>query len=254
MTTINLFGYSVSRRGCFGDIETAFKAIDANNRTAYMACANPHSLVTASSDLVFSKALQTADVLLPDGSGIVLAAKVLNLPLSEKVAGSDFFIECNRQAESLGYIRYYFMGSSQKVLNLITERLNREYPNITVCGTYSPPFKGDFSDHDNTKMVKAVNDAKPDILWIGMTAPKQEKWVYMNRDRLNVPFAAAIGAVFDFYAGTKQRSSDFWIKMGLEWLPRFLREPKRLWGRNLISSPIFLTWVIKEKLRRLTTN
>jgi N-acetylglucosaminyldiphosphoundecaprenol N-acetyl-beta-D-mannosaminyltransferase len=252
MNTILLFGYHVSNNGCLGDIETAFQVQDSSGKNKYMACANPHALVTASSDSIFAKALKAADVLLPDGSGIVLAAKILNLPLKEKVAGSDFFRECNKKAEYLGKFRYFFLGSTPTVLKLITERLNREYPHITVCGTYSPPFKTVFSDQDNTDMVKAVNDAKPDILWVGMTAPKQEKWIYANRDKLNVPFIGAIGAVFDFYAGTKQRSSDFWIKLGLEWLLRFLKEPTRLWERNLKSTPIFLWWVLKEKLRNNT--
>ena len=103
-------------------------------------------------------------------------------------------------------------------------------------------------------MIDAVNNGRPDVLWVGMTAPKQEKWIYENRDKLNVPFMAAIGAVFDFYAGTKQRSSGFWIRIGLEWLPRFLKEPKRLWERNMKSAPIFLGWIIREKIRQIRAN
>jgi len=250
MDSINLLEFKISAKGCFGDIKTAFDAIGSGENGRYMACANPHSIVTAFNDPVFKTALHGADVLLPDGSGILLAAKLLNLPLKEKVAGSDFFRECNRKADTIGGIRYFFLGSSEKVLKLITERLNREYPNILVCGTYSPPFKPEFSEKDNTAMVRAINDTRPDILWVGMTAPKQEKWIYANRDKLNVPFIGAIGAVFDFYAGTKQRSSDFWIKLGLEWLPRFLKEPKRLCERNLKSTPIFVWWIIREKLRK----
>jgi len=135
------------------------------------------------------------------------------------------------------------LGSSENVLDLIKSRLNRDFPNIVVCGTYSPPFSDKFSEAENRAMVKAVNDASSDFLWVGMTAPKQEKWILANREALQVPFAAAIGAVFDFYAGTKQRSSDFWIKLGLEWLPRFFKEPKRLWERKLKSTPIFLWWM-----------
>jgi N-acetylglucosaminyldiphosphoundecaprenol N-acetyl-beta-D-mannosaminyltransferase len=250
MEHINLFDYSISNKGCSGDIDTAFKFCDLGQYGFYMACANPHSLVTASSDPLFKKALTSADILLPDGTGIILAAKLLNLPLTEKVAGSDFFRECNKMAQIRGNIRYFFLGSSKKILDLIADRLKREYPGIIVCGTYSPPFKDEFSPEDNDEMVRVVNDAKPDILWVGMTAPKQEKWIFQNKDRLKVPFIGAIGAVFDFFAGTKKRSSGFWIRIGLEWLPRFLREPKRLWERNLKSSPIFIMWIIREKLRK----
>ncbi len=251
MNTVNLFDYFISRRGCLADIDITFDSIGSNKRSSYMACANPHSLVIASKDPLFMKALKAADILLPDGTGIIFAAKFLNLPLNNKVAGSDFFRECNKKAETIGYIRYFFLGSSQKVLELISERLKKEYPNIKVCGTYSPPFKNEFSTKDNEKMVQAVNEAEPDILWVGMTAPKQEKWIYENRNKLNAPFIGAIGAVFDFYAGTKKRSSPFWIKIGLEWLPRFLKEPKRLWERNMKSTPIFLWWILIAKLRQM---
>lgn len=247
MIEAKLFGFSVKTGGISGCIDYAWRLIDTGITGSYMACVNPHSIVKASNDRIFRKALKDADILLPDGSGILLAARLLNLPLPEKVAGSDFFRECNKKADSLGDVRYYFLGSSEKVLSLIEERLNREYPNITVCGTYSPRFKPQFSAEENAEMVKAVNDARPDILWVGMTAPKQEKWIHTNIEKLNVPFSGAIGAVFDFYAGTKKRSSKFWINIGLEWLPRFLKEPRRLWERNLKSTPIFLWWLFKEK-------
>jgi len=156
-----------------------------------------------------------------------------------------------RHNEEKKGLKYFFLGSSKKTLCLIAERMKQDFPYIEVCGTYSPPFKNEFRNEDNQLMIKAVNEAKPDVLWVGMTAPKQEKWIYENRDKLNVPFIAAIGAVFDFYAGTKERSSGFWITIGLEWLPRFLKEPGRLWERNFKSTPIFLGWVLKEKIKQM---
>ncbi len=216
-----------------------------------MACANPHSLVVASADRAFKDALQNADILIPDGAGVVLAAKILNLPIKERVAGADFFLTLSDVAEKNGGLRYFFLGSRENVLKRICERLSNEYPSIDVCGTYSPPYKEKFDDEDNELMIGLINKAKPDVLWVGMTAPKQEKWIFNNRNKLSVPFSAAIGAVFDFYAGTIIRPSFIWQKMGLEWLPRFIKEPKRLWKRNFVSTPIFLYWVMKEKLRRM---
>jgi N-acetylglucosaminyldiphosphoundecaprenol N-acetyl-beta-D-mannosaminyltransferase len=98
-------------------------------------------------------------------------------------------------------------------------------------------------------MVKMINDARPDVLWVGMTAPKQEKWIYENRERLRIPFISAVGAVFDFYAGTAKRSPIIWQNLGLEWLYRFLREPGRLWERNLVSTPKFIWLLLREKVR-----
>ena len=99
----------------------------------------------------------------------------------------------------------------------------------------------------NQKMIEAINRVKPDVLWVGMTAPKQEKWIYQNKDKLDVKFIGAIGAVFDFYAGTKKRSQPFFQKIGLEWLPRLLGEPRRLWHRNFVSNPVFLMRVLRQR-------
>ncbi|MEI6825226.1 MAG: WecB/TagA/CpsF family glycosyltransferase [Desulfuromonadales bacterium] len=249
--TSQLFGYRISNSGIQGDVAQALHFITSRENTRYMACANPHSLVVANNDVIFSRALNAADVLLPDGAGILLASQILNLHIKERVAGSEFFYELTTQLVANGGARYFFLGSTDNVLRLITQRLNKEHPKITVCGTLSPPFKGEFSDEDNSAMVAAINAAKPDVLWVGMTAPKQEKWIYENREKLNVPFCGAIGAVFDFYAGTKERSSVIWQRLGLEWLPRFLKEPKRLWERNMKSTPVFLWWIAREKFRNL---
>jgi len=99
-------------------------------------------------------------------------------------------------------------------------------------------------------MCQQVNSVKPDILFVGMTAPKQEKWVYNNIEKLEVNTVCSIGAVFDFYAGNVKRSGQFWISIGLEWLPRFLKEPKRLARRNLVSTPLFILEVLNRKFFR----
>ncbi len=249
--TTELFGYEISDQGLNKDVGFAFKGVRDVSGCRYMACANPHSLVVASHDRQFEEALRQADILIPDGSGIVLAAKILQDKVLAKVAGSDFFLKVCKLADRQGNVKFFFLGSSVHNLDLIKSRLKCDFPNIETCGTYSPSFNNEFSEDENRQMVEAVNNASPDFLWVGMTAPKQEKWILANRDVLQVPFAAAIGAVFDFYAGTKQRSSDFWIKLGLEWLPRFFKEPKRLWKRNLKSTPIFLWWILREKLNSL---
>lgn len=253
--TVELFGYPISGRGAAGDIGFASRALDAGSGPCVVACANPHSLVIASRDGEFRDALREADILLPDGSGITLAARILNLPIREKVAGSDFFREFCRYAESSGRagrgVRFFFLGSSPIVLERIVNRLQVEYPGIVVAGTHSPPFKDDFTADDDAVMVEAVNRSGANVLWVGMTAPKQEKWIRRNRERLNVRLACAVGAVFDFYAGTKKRSSQFWLNLGLEWLPRLLREPRRMWERNFRSAPVFLSWIARERFRQI---
>ena len=253
MKTAALFGYRISAAGLEGDVAEALSWANNRGATRYMATANPHSLVVASKDAAFKTALQQADILIPDGTGILVASKVMNTspPVTEKVAGTDFFLRFTELADRTGGLKYFFLGSSEHVLSLIRERLARDYPAIEVCGTYSPPYRERFCDEDNQRILEAIRNARPDVLWVGMTAPKQEKWILENRPKLDVPFIGAIGAAFDFYAGTKVRSSLFWQKSGMEWLPRFLREPGRLWERNLKSTPIFLGWILREKIRRV---
>lgn len=250
METVNILGYETSAAGLSADVELAGNILDSAVLGRYVACLNPHSLVEARTDSAFAKALSEADILLPDGIGIVLAAKLLGLRLHERVAGFDFFSALSRQAQDGDGLRYFFMGSTDAVLEKIVSRLSNEYPKITVCGTCSPPFSDELDEQDTDAIVQRVNAAKPDVLWVGMTAPKQEKWIYKNKDRLQVPLIGAIGAVFDFYAGTRKRAPEWVCRMGLEWLPRLLREPRRLFRRNFVSSPVFLMMVLREKFGR----
>ena len=140
-----------------------------------------------------------------------------------------------------------FMGSSQKVLDLIVKRAAEVYPHLKIV-TYSPPYKPELSEEDNKAIVEAINAADPDLLWIGMTAPKQEKWTYSHWNELNIHcHVGTIGAVFDFFAGTVERAPMWWQCHGLEWLYRLLKEPKRMWRRYIIGNTLFLWNMLKEK-------
>ena len=140
-----------------------------------------------------------------------------------------------------------FMGSSEKVLDLIVKRAAEVYPRLKVV-TYSPPYKPEFSDEDNKAIIDAINAADPDLLWIGMTAPKQEKWTYSHWEELDIHcHVGTIGAVFDFFAGTVERAPIWWQRHGLEWLYRLLKEPKRMWRRYIIGNTLFLWNMLKEK-------
>ena len=140
-----------------------------------------------------------------------------------------------------------FMGSSQKVLDLIVKRAAEVYPHLKIV-TYSPPYKPEFSEEDNKAIIDAINAVDPDLLWIGMTAPKQEKWTYSHWEELDIHcHVGTIGAVFDFFAGTVERAPMWWQRHGLEWLYRLLKEPKRMWRRYIIGNTLFLWNMVKEK-------
>ena len=250
---------------------------------------NAHSYNVAQKDQEFAEALRGGDYLIPDGSSIVKACRWLKgkSQPKERIAGWDLFaFEMQRmngmaspvpipeqssptrglskgggmayENETLRYEnknenvkkRVMFMGSSEKVLRLIRERVAVDYPNLEVV-TYSPPYKKEFSEEDNQTIIKAINEAKPDLLWIGMTAPKQEKWTYRHWQELDINcHVGTIGAVFDFFAGTAQRAPLWWQEHGLEWLYRLIKEPRRMWRRYVIGNPLFIWNILKEKYDR----
>ena len=209
---------------------------------------NAYSYNMAQNDKLFAEALENGDALIPDGASIVKACKwldALSKP-TERIAGWDLFMMEMKRLNAHGG-ECFFMGSSEKVLELIKRRCATDFPKIVV-ETFSPPYKARFSEEDNRKMIEVVNRAKPDLLWIGMTAPKQEKWTYQHWNELNINcHTGTIGAVFDFFAGTVHRAPLAWQKNGLEWLYRLLREPKRMWKRYILGNIQFLWLISKEK-------
>lgn len=218
---------------------------------------NAHSYNTARKDSLFAEALTNGDVLIPDGVSIVKACKWIKAKSQpkERIAGWDLFSfemeKLERESEELRTKSeeskiVMFMGSSQKVLDLIVKRAAELYSHLKVV-TYSPPYKPEFSDEDNKAIIDAINAANPDLLWIGMTAPKQEKWTYSHWNELNIHcHVGTIGAVFDFFAGTVERAPIWWQEHGLEWLYRLIKEPKRMWRRYIIGNSLFLWNMVKE--------
>lgn len=207
---------------------------------------NQYSLCIAETDSEFKKALMHSDILLPDGMAIVKAVKFLKGNKIKKIAGSDLhqflLTEMNQKSG-----KCFYLGSSDATLKKIRERISNEFPNIQI-DTFSPPYQTSFSESENNQMIAAINAFQPDVLFIGMTAPKQEKWSYQNKEVLNVKMICSIGAVFDFYAETIVRPHPFWIKLSLEWFIRLIKEPKRMWKRYLYFGPIFFKLILKEKI------
>ncbi len=209
-------------------------------------CAN--SFNVAQKDGLLAEALSHGDYLIPDGASILWACRWLKAKSQpkERIAGWDLFeIEMEKLNAKGG--KCMFMGSSENVLRLIREKAAQVYPRIQVV-TYSPPYKPEFSDEDNRAIIEAINTADPDLLWIGMTAPKQEKWAWSHWEELNIHcHVGAIGAVFDFFAGTAKRAPLWWQQHSLEWLFRLMKEPRRMWRRYVIGNPLFVWNIVKEK-------
>jgi N-acetylglucosaminyldiphosphoundecaprenol N-acetyl-beta-D-mannosaminyltransferase len=210
---------------------------------------NQYSYCIAEQDAEFKVALQQSDILLPDGMAIVAAVKLLSGQKITKIAGADvhhhLLKELNRKGGSC-----FYLGSSVNTLQKIVSRLAIDFPNVTV-GTFSPPYKPEFSVVENKQMLEAVSAFKPDVLFVGMTAPKQEKWSFQHKVKLDAKIICSIGAVFDFYAGTVKRPSLFWINLKLEWFIRLVKEPRRMSKRYLHYGPVFIKLIVVERIKQV---
>ena len=246
----DILGFQVDALSPDACVAEAFESLLGSKNKGWLGCLNPHSYAVALDDADFMHALKSADWLVPDGVGVVYASRMLKGTIKTRVTGSDVFNGLHARMNTRKGMRVFFLGASDQTLTEICARMAQDYPNIQVAGTYSPPFKPVYSDAELNDMVNAINQAQPDVLWVGMTAPKQEKWIFQNLHRLDVKFAGAVGAVFDFYVGTVKRSHPVFQRLGLEWLPRLVQQPGRLWKRMFVSAPIFVWHVVKQAVRQ----
>jgi N-acetylglucosaminyldiphosphoundecaprenol N-acetyl-beta-D-mannosaminyltransferase len=242
----NIVGYQV----CADPVEDVVSRVtewlrEEAQSCHYFACLNPHSAEIALTDPIFHKALLNADFLTPDGIGVVYASRLLGGQLRSRVTGMDVFLGVTEAMNRDLDRSCFFLGSSDDTLDRIRANITANFPNVRVAGTYSPPFKPEFSDDDNQTMIRAINESGASVLWVGLTAPKQERWIFEHRRQLKVDFAGPIGGAFDFYVGNIERVGQFWQDMGFEWLPRLIQEPRRLWRRSIISAPRFFASAIK---------
>lgn len=187
---------------------------------------SPNSYGISTKDSFFHESLVNSDYLVLDGVYFALASIFLNGRNIKKNQGFDVFNHfMTRINRSSGKV--FFLGSSERTLGKIHDRALKEFPNIQT-GFYSPPYKAEFSDEENRQMIEAVNGFKPDVLFVGMTCPKQEKWAYKNRAQLKTSVICCIGAVFDWYAGNEKTIAPIWWKLRLAWLIRTINRPEIL--------------------------
>lgn len=210
--------------------------IENHNCRVVNCSISPNNYSLAVKDPEFKKVLQNTDYLVLDGVYFALASIFLKGKNIKKNQGPDVYKHfIGRLNETSG--RAFFLGSSETVLSKIKDRIKTEYPNITV-ETLSPPFKPQFSDEDNADMIKKINEFKPNIVFVGMTAPKQEKWSLKHRDKLNSNLVISIGNVFDWYAGTQKPIHPLFFKLRLGWLVRIFLRPE-IFKRNIGNQMMF---------------
>lgn len=223
----------------------------SDGQRRYVTLTNPHSVLLCHRDEQMKRATVRAGLTLPDGMGIILAARFLGHPHSGRVDGPTLMLHLCDVGRRYGY-RHFFYGGAQDVAGRLAERLRKLYPGLKIAGTYSPPFRAVAGE--DTEIVNRINAANPDILWIGLGAPKQEQWMAMHLGRIHATTMIGVGAAFDFHSGNVKWSPTWIRKLGLEWAYRLAQNPRRMWRRNVIDAPLFISKIVKERLKMIWNN
>jgi N-acetylglucosaminyldiphosphoundecaprenol N-acetyl-beta-D-mannosaminyltransferase len=245
--TVSICGLEVSARSFQDTAALLTEWACQREQLRYFACLNSHSIEVAHRDPAFMDALQMADIRVADGFGVILASRLLRSAISERSTGPDLFMEVSRRLSAVGGCSVFYLGGSTTTLQRIEARHRECFPNLGIAGSFSPPFQAEFSEQDVDVMVALINKASPNVLWVGLGAPKQEKWIRANIHRLKVSLCGPVGAMFDYFAGNIPRPPRWVEQAGLHWAYRLGREPFRLWRRNL-DSPLFLARVVAQRL------
>ncbi|MGB6158209.1 MAG: WecB/TagA/CpsF family glycosyltransferase [Acidobacteriaceae bacterium] len=209
---------------------------------------NAHLVTLAERDSRFAEAMRDADLAVPDGVSIVMASRVLDLPIPERVTGGDLMERMCAEAARYG-LRVFFLGGLPGAAVMAAHHLRKRYPGLEICGMYCPPLGFEKDEAEGARILKAIAEAAPDLLCVAFGAPKQEIWMQENRAQLNVGAILAVGAALDTQAGLRRRAPQWVQHIALEWLFRLLMEPRRLWRRYLIGNTQFVLLVMRQWAR-----
>ena len=240
MEAIDILGVNINKL----DMETAVKTAEGflcGEGFHYIFTPNSEIVMAAYKDKKFSDVINSADMRTADGIGLVHAAKIIGNPLKERVAGFDLVMNLLADLPKLGK-KAYFFGSAPGVADEAKEKLENRFPGIEICGTAN----GFFDEKREKEIIAEINEKKPDLLLVCLGSPKQEMWINSHKNELDVKLAMGVGGTLDVIAGRAQRAPDIFIKFGLEWFYRLLKQPSRI-GR-MMALPKFLFTVVGKKL------
>jgi len=210
----------------------------------YIVASGMHAVMESNRDETFKAIINSADLFVPDGFGLVWLARRRGFSLKRRVSGAELIQEFCKIAAQNGY-KIFFYGDTEDVLQLLQTKLQRQFPDLKIVGAYSPPFRP-LTPEEDTGVIRMINEAQPDVLWVGLGLPKQERWMFEHRDLLKVPVMVGVGAAFKFLSGKVRRAPPWLGEHGLEWVWRFLHEPRKLWRRALIDVPQFVCYTLLE--------
>jgi N-acetylglucosaminyldiphosphoundecaprenol N-acetyl-beta-D-mannosaminyltransferase len=212
----------------------------------YVCVTGVHGVMESQRDAALLQIHNAAGLVTPDGMPLVWLSRVMGFRQVERVYGPDLMLAVCERSATQGY-RQFFYGGAPGVAEKLASRLQSRFPGLQVSGLYSPPFRA-LSPEEDEVVVKRINALQPDIVWVGMSTPKQERWMAEHVGRLSAPVLIGVGAAFDFHAGLKKQAPRWIQQSGLEWLFRLMTEPRRLWRRYLINNSGFLWLVLLRAL------
>ena len=242
-----ILGVPVAMTDYRGAVDTMDAMVDSRER-GYVCAVAVHALTLGYDDREMARALRGATLVLPDGMPVVWAANMLGANLSDRVYGPELMLRYSERCAERGHRVWLYGGRDQGSLVQLALNMRRRHPGINIVGGYSPPFRPMTAEEEDS-LVDQINSARPDVLWVGIGVPKQEKWMARMRERLDVPVMCAVGAAFDFHAGRISQAPSWMQKRGLEWIYRIAQEPRRLLPRYLYYNPAFLLALSRQLLR-----
>jgi len=236
-------GISVINMGIALDVIEAW----ITQRESHYVCVTPvHSVMECQRDPELRRICNASGMTTPDGMPLVWLSRLYGYRYVDRVYGPDLMLALCEQSVSRGY-RHFFYGGAEGIPEQLAEGLQGRFPGLQVVGTHSPPFRP-LTPEEDTAVVQMINVADPDIVWVGLGSPKQERWMADHVGHLSAPVLIGVGAAFDFLAGRKRQAPRWMQRSGLEWLFRLLTEPRRLWRRYLVNNPLFMLLVAAQML------
>lgn len=246
---VNILGVGVSRLDLDETMKRMCRAIEDKEKIQ-IAITPVNSILWARESPALMNIYNNVALSTADGVPLIWASKFLGKPIRGRVTGLDLLPSFSRVSEVAGY-SFFFLGAGEGVALQLTETLKKSYPNLKVVGMYSPPFSERFSDDENKKIVSMINSSGADVLWVSLTAPKQDYWIAEHLEKLNTAVAVGVGAAFDVVSGKINRAPKWMQKSGFEWFYRLLQEPRRLFGRYLLEAPKFIPLVLLQKIKSI---
>jgi N-acetylglucosaminyldiphosphoundecaprenol N-acetyl-beta-D-mannosaminyltransferase len=241
----NILGVGVSAINTAQALETIDGWIHRREQK-YVCVTGVHGVMESQRDTRLKEIHNHAGLVTPDGMPLVWLSRLKGFRGVERVYGPDLMLAVCEQSLVKGY-RHYFFGGAKGVAEKLVSRLTRDFSGLRIAGFWSPPFRL-LTREEDEELIQVINEAEPDIVWVGLSTPKQEFWMYQHLGQITAPVMIGVGAAFDFHAGIKKQAPRWMQRSGLEWSFRLLTEPGRLWRRYLINNPLFLWMVLLQAL------